>query len=136
MCQQRKEVLNCLLFQSRVFRSVLLILKPISYFLSFIWLDFFLSRNCWSLSDYDLIASIWEQAISILAGNLNSGHGYLLQLHMEASMEVRDQVIGEVICTNLSYNLPSSKYNFQIRIHVLWEANFISGVNKDYMSMT
>ena len=34
---------------------------------------FFLSRNYWSSSDYDLMTSIWENTISILAGNLNSG---------------------------------------------------------------
>ena len=42
-----------------------------------LWLGF-LSRNYWSLLDHDLMASIWEKAISILAGNLNSGHSYLI----------------------------------------------------------
>ena len=41
------------------------------------WLGF-LSRNYWSLLDYDRMASIWEKAISILAGNLNSGRSYLI----------------------------------------------------------
>ena len=41
-------------------------------FFAFIWLGF-LSRIYWSLLDHDLMASIWEKAISILARNLNSG---------------------------------------------------------------
>ena len=41
------------------------------------WLGF-LPRNYWSSLDHDLIASIWEKAISILAGNLNSGRSYLI----------------------------------------------------------
>ena len=60
---------------SKFDRSVFLILKPIFYFLVFIWLGFFLSRNYWSLVR---LASIWEKAISICAGNLNSGRGYLI----------------------------------------------------------
>ena len=40
-----------------------------------IWLGL-LSRNYWSSSDHDLMASIWEQAISILLGNSNSGRSY------------------------------------------------------------
>ena len=39
---------------------------------------FFLSRIYWSLLDHDLMASIWEKAISILAGNLNSGCSNLI----------------------------------------------------------
>ena len=54
-------------------RSVFLILKPISHLLGVHMACFFLSRNYWSSSDYDLITSIWENTISILAGNLNSG---------------------------------------------------------------
>ena len=42
----------------------------------FIWL--FLTRNYWSSLDYDLMASIWEKTISILAGNLISGRSYLI----------------------------------------------------------
>ena len=38
----------------------------------------FLSRNYWSLLDHALMASIWEKAISVLAGKLNSGHSYLI----------------------------------------------------------
>ena len=38
----------------------------------------FLSRNYWSSLYHDLMAIIWEKAISILAGNLNSGHSYLI----------------------------------------------------------
>ena len=41
----------------------------------------FLSRIYWSSLDHDLMASIWEKwekAISILAGNLNSGRSYLI----------------------------------------------------------
>ena len=38
----------------------------------------FFPRNYWSLLDHDLMTSIWETAISILAGNLNSGHSYLI----------------------------------------------------------
>ena len=56
---------------------VFLILKPISIFLVLIWLGF-LSRNFWSLLNHDLMASIWEKAISILAGNLNSSRSYLI----------------------------------------------------------
>jgi hypothetical protein len=33
---------------------------------------FSLFRNYWSSLGHDLMASIWEKAISILAGNLNS----------------------------------------------------------------
>ena len=36
----------------------------------------FLSRIYWSSLDQDLMASIWEKAISILAGNLNSFRSY------------------------------------------------------------
>ena len=32
----------------------------------------------WSSLDHDLMASILEKAISILAGNLNSGRSYLI----------------------------------------------------------
>ena len=62
---------------SKFDRSVFLILKPISYFLAFIWFGF-LSRKYWSSLDHDLMASIWGKAISILAGNLNSGRSYLI----------------------------------------------------------
>ena len=41
-------------------------------------LVFFLSRNYWSSLDHDLMASIWEKAISILTGSLNSGRRYLI----------------------------------------------------------
>ena len=44
----------------------------------FKWLVFFLSRNYWSSLDHDLMASIWEKDISILAENLNSGGSYLI----------------------------------------------------------
>ena len=37
-----------------------------------------LSRNCWSVLEYDLMTSICEKAVSILAGNLNSGCSYLI----------------------------------------------------------
>ena len=40
------------------------------------WLGF-TSKNYWSLLDHDLMASIWEKAILILAENLNSGCIYL-----------------------------------------------------------
>ena len=52
--------------------SVFLIWSQFLIFLAFIWLGF-LSRKYWSSLDHDLIASIWEKATSILAGNLNSG---------------------------------------------------------------
>ena len=55
--------------------SIFLILKPISSFLVLAW---FLCRNYWSSLDHDLMASIWEKAISILAGNLNSGGSYVI----------------------------------------------------------
>ena len=42
------------------------------------WLGFCLSRNYWSLLDHDLMANIWEKAISILAVNLNSSRSYLI----------------------------------------------------------
>ena len=38
----------------------------------------FLSNNYWSSWDHDLMARIWEKAISILSGNLNSGRSYLI----------------------------------------------------------
>ena len=41
------------------------------------WLGF-LSKNYWSSLDHDLMASIWEKAISVLAGNLNSGRSYFI----------------------------------------------------------
>ena len=59
-------------------RSVFLILKPISYFLAFMWLGFFLSRSYWSSLDHDLWASTWEKAISIMAWNSNSGRSCLI----------------------------------------------------------
>ena len=58
--------------------SVLLNLKPISYFFGIYMACFFLSRIYWSSLDHSLIASIWEKAISILAVNLNSGRSYLI----------------------------------------------------------
>ena len=42
------------------------------------WLGF-LSRIYWSSLDHDLVASIFEKAISILAGNLNSRRTYLIK---------------------------------------------------------
>ena len=38
----------------------------------------FLSRNYCNLLDHDLMASIWEKDISILAGNLNPGRSYFI----------------------------------------------------------
>ena len=60
--------------------SVSLILMPISYSLVFIipMAYVFLSRNCWSSLDHDLMASICEKDNSILAENLNSGGSYLI----------------------------------------------------------
>ena len=46
-------------------------------FLVIIWLVF-LSRNYWSSIYHDLMSSIWEKVIWILAGNLNSGRSYLI----------------------------------------------------------
>ena len=43
-----------------------------------IYIAWFLSRTYWSILDHDLTASIWEKAILILAGNLNSGPSYLI----------------------------------------------------------
>jgi hypothetical protein len=38
------------------------------------------------------MASIWEKAISILAGNLNSGHSYLITtVHLESELELKRQ---------------------------------------------
>ena len=51
--------------------------KVILIFLAFIWL-IFLCRNYWRSLDHDLIASILEKDISILAGNFNSGRSYLI----------------------------------------------------------
>ena len=42
-----------------------------------IWLGL-LSRNYWSSLDHDLMASIWEKVISILAGNLNPVRSYII----------------------------------------------------------
>ena len=39
---------------------------------------FFSSKIYWSSLNHDPIASIWEKAISILAGNLNSSCSYLI----------------------------------------------------------
>ena len=39
---------------------------------------FFSSRIYWTSLDHDLMASIWEKAISILAESLNSGVIYLI----------------------------------------------------------
>ena len=39
---------------------------------------FFLFKKYWSSLDHDLMASIGEKAILILAGNLNSGRSYLI----------------------------------------------------------
>ena len=58
--------------------SVFLSLKPILILLALIWLGFFLSRIYWSSLDHDLMASIWEKDISILAGNLNLGRSYFI----------------------------------------------------------
>ena len=58
--------------------SLFLVLKPISYFFGVYMACFFLSRDYWSLSDHDLMASIWEKNILILAENLNSGRSYLI----------------------------------------------------------
>ena len=38
----------------------------------------FLSSNYWSSLHHDLMSCIREKDISILAGNLNSGHSYLI----------------------------------------------------------
>ena len=62
-----------ILSSSKFDRSVFLMLKPIPYFVG-IYMTCFISRNYWSSLDHDLMASIWEKAISILTGNLNSGH--------------------------------------------------------------
>ena len=56
---------------------VFLILKPISYF-GCIYVAWFFIQNLLSLLDDDLMANILEKAISILAGNLKSGHSYLI----------------------------------------------------------
>ena len=38
------------------------------------------------------MATIWERAISILAGNLNSGHSYLITaVHLESELELKKQ---------------------------------------------
>ena len=51
--------------------------KPISYFLG-VYLAWYLSINCWNSLDHDLMASIWEKAILISTGYLNSGLSYLI----------------------------------------------------------
>ena len=53
-----------------------LILANFSVFFLCIYMALFLSRNYWS--SLDLMASIWENVISILTGNLNSGCSYLI----------------------------------------------------------
>ena len=64
---------------SKFYRSVFLILKPISYFFAALLygLVFYLETIESSL-DHNLLATIWEKAILILVGNLNSGHSYLI----------------------------------------------------------
>ena len=61
---------------SKFDRSVFLIVKPISYFWRLYGLVFYLETI--RVHDHDLMASIREKAISILAGNLNSGRSYLI----------------------------------------------------------
>ena len=39
---------------------------------------FFNLETIGSSLDHDLMASIWEEAITILAGNSNSGHSYII----------------------------------------------------------
>ena len=58
-------------------RSVVVNLNPILYFLVFSSLGS-LSRSYWSWLNHPLMANIWEKAISILAGNLNSVLSYLI----------------------------------------------------------
>ena len=58
--------------------SLSLNLKPLFIFMVFIWLDFFYLETIGSELYHDLMTSIWEKAISILAGNLKSGHSYLI----------------------------------------------------------
>ena len=43
-----------------------------------IWMIWFLSGIYWSSLHHDLMTSIWEKAISIFAGNLNSSRSYLI----------------------------------------------------------
>ena len=73
-------------FDRSVFLSQFLIL------LAFIWLDF-LSRNCWSSSDHDLMASIWEKA-----GNLNSGRSYLI-----TAVEIFFSILSDLL-TDIFFN--------------------------------
>ena len=63
---------------SKFDRSVFVNLKPISHFFGRLYGLGFLSRNYWSWSHPNLMASIWEKVISILAGNLNSGRSYFI----------------------------------------------------------
>ena len=70
-----KRILERLQYRlSKFDRSVFLILKPIYYFFGLV----FYLETIGSSLDHDLMASIWEKAISILAGNLNSGHSYII----------------------------------------------------------
>ena len=58
---------------SKLDRPVVVNLKPISYFFC-IYLLIIWSRPYWSKLNYPLVlANIWEEAISILAENLNLG---------------------------------------------------------------
>ena len=77
---------------------IFLILKPSSYFFGAycdLWLGF-ISRNYWSSLDQDLMASIWEKANSILAGNLNSGRTYLI-IAVQLMLAQRGQIFYQAV---------------------------------------
>ena len=56
----------------------------------------FLSRNYWSSIDHGLMASIGEKAISILAGNLNSGRSYLITAVIRKLEKLHCQARGRI----------------------------------------
>ena len=68
------------------------------FFLVFIWLGF-LSRIYWSSLDHDLMASIWEKSISILAGNLNPGRNYLITAVLQKKSGLPQPIFGSKTTT-------------------------------------
>ena len=100
---------------SKFDRSVFLILKPISFLLVFcVHLAWFLSRNYWSSLDHDLMASIWEKAISILAENLNSGRSYLITAVFWYFSRCFGYAVWKYYCTSVNLFTP-----FSLTVHLI-----------------
>ena len=97
--------------------------------LAFIWLGI-LNRIYWSSLDHDLTASIWEKAISILAGNLNSGRIYIIttvpkqvRKSVGRSVERRKPQCGQLFINSrvgLSDLLLFEKYCYYFKKFEIW----------------